>query len=241
MVEHDHPGDEHVGDDIVTLVLGEVDGRRRAAMAAHILRCPSCRSDFDEVAATVGELLPGVPAVQPPLGFDERVLGRLGLRRFRPRRRWPWVVAAAAAVVALVAPLAWWAFSVGGGAPDVATLHLTDGGSPTGTVSLSEVDGDPLMVVAIVDAPEGVSYFCRTVLADGTAVTSESWPSGDGAWIVPLPAGAEVATVQIIPVRHRLRLVHRELRIGRFRESGQRSMAWTVEMWSASAAVLSGR
>ena len=44
-----------------------------------------------------------------------------------------------------------------------------------------------------------MSYFCRTMLADGTAVTSESWPSGDGAWIVPLPAGAEVATVQIIP------------------------------------------
>ena len=199
MVEHDHPSDEHVGDDVIALVLGEVDGRQRATMAAHILQCPSCRRDFDEVATTVGELLPGVPAVQPPLGFDERVLSRLGLRQPRPRRRWPWVVAAAAAVVALVAPLAWWAFSVGGDSPDLATLHLTDGGAPTGTVSLSEVDGDPLMVVAIVDAPEDVSYFCRAVLADGTSVTSESWPSGDGAWIVPLPAGAEVATVEIIP------------------------------------------
>jgi hypothetical protein len=28
---------------------------------------------------------------------------------------------------------------------------------------------------------------------------SESWPAGDGAWIVPLPADADVATVEIIP------------------------------------------
>jgi hypothetical protein len=199
MVDRDHLDEEHVGNDVVALVLGEIEGPRRAAMAAHILRCPPCRSDFDEVAAAVGELLPGVPAVQPPIGFDERVLGRFGVRPPRPRRRWPWVVAAAAAVIALLIPLAWWAFSAGDGATDLATLHLTDGGAPTGTVSLSDVEGDPLMVVAIVDAPAEVSYFCRTVLADGTTVESESWPAGDGAWIVPLPADAIVATVEIIP------------------------------------------
>ena len=191
--------DEHLGDDVVALVLGEVDGRRRAEMAAHVLRCPPCRGDYDEVAAAVGDLLPGVLAVQPPLGFDERVLGRLGLPQPRPRRRWPWLVAAAAAVVALLVPVAWWAFSADSDTTDLATLYLTNGGAPTGTVSLTEVDGDPLMVVAIVDAPAGVSYFCRTVLADGTTVDSESWPDGDGAWIVPLPRDADVATVEIIP------------------------------------------
>jgi hypothetical protein len=195
----DDRDEEHLGNDVVALVLGEIDGPRRAAMAAHVLRCPPCRTDFDEVAAAVGELLPGVPAVQPPLGFDERVLRRIGLRPPRARRRWRWVVAAAAAFVALVVPLAWWAFSAGGDSRDLATLHLTDGGAPTGTVSLSDVDGDPLMVVAIVGAPPDVSYFCRTVLADGTTVDSESWQPGGGAWIVPLPADADVASVEIIP------------------------------------------
>jgi hypothetical protein len=191
---------EHV--DVVALVLGDVEGRQRAELAAHVLRCSACRREYDEIAATVGDLLPGVPAVQPPLGFDEDALRRLGLRpTARPaRQRRRWLAATAAAVALVVAGvLAWWAFSVGDGSTDLATLHLTDGGAPTGTVSLSELDGDPLMVVAILDAPPDVSYFCRTVLADGTTVDSESWPAGDGAWIVPLPADADVATVEIIP------------------------------------------
>ena len=200
MVDHDHPSDEHVGDDVVALVLGEVDGgggRRWPPTSCGARRAGATSTRWPP---TVGELLPGVPAVQPPPRVRRGVLGRLGLRQPRPRRRWPWVVAAAAAVDRARRPARLVGVSpAGGDSPDLATLHLTDGGAPTGTVSLSEVDGDPLMVVAIVDAPPGVSYFCRTVLADGTTVTSESWPSGDGAWIVPLPAGSEVATVQIIP------------------------------------------
>ena len=45
------------------------------------------------------------------------------------------------------------------------------------------------MVVAIVAAPDGVSYLCRTTFADGTTSESEAWPPGNGAWIVDLPAG----------------------------------------------------
>ena len=69
------PGGDHV--DVVALVLGDVDGRRRAEMAAHVLRCPTCRREYDDAAAIVGDLLPAVPAVQPPLGFDEHVLRRM--------------------------------------------------------------------------------------------------------------------------------------------------------------------
>ena len=77
---------DHV--DIVALVLGDVDGRRRADMAAHVLGCPTCRRDYDDVAAIVGDLLPAVPAVQPQLGFDEHVLRRMLTRPSR-RTRWP--------------------------------------------------------------------------------------------------------------------------------------------------------
>ena len=70
----DEERDEHLGDDVVELVLGTSTAIGGRAMAAHVLRCAACRHEYDELAATVEDLLPAVPAVQPPLGFDERVL-----------------------------------------------------------------------------------------------------------------------------------------------------------------------
>jgi anti-sigma factor RsiW len=198
--------DEHVGDDLVELVLGTVDGDRRASMAAHVLRCTTCRHEYDELAATVVDLLPAVPGAQPPIGFDERVLARLavGASGNRSRRRRTWVVAAAAAaLLALLIPLGIWvatrddATTASG---DVATLRLTRDGTAVGTVSLGDVEGAPVMVVAIVGAPTDVSYYCRINFADGSTFESASWPSGNGAWIVPLDAGEPpVVSVDVLP------------------------------------------
>jgi anti-sigma factor RsiW len=200
--------DEHLGDDVVELVLGTVDGDRRARMAAHVLRCAACRHEYDELAATVEDLLPAVPSAQPPLGFDERVLARMAATRSpapaRPgRRRWAWVAVAAAALVALLIPLGIWVASRDDGASstgDVATLRLSRDGTAVGSVTLSDIDGSPVMVVALVGAPNDVSYYCRINFADGTTADSESWPSGNGAWVVPLdPAGPTVASVDVLP------------------------------------------
>jgi anti-sigma factor RsiW len=204
----DEGRDEHLGDDVVELVLGTVDGDRRAAMAAHVLRCAACRHEYDELAATVEDLLPAVPGAQPPLGFDERVLARMAAIRSPAsartnRRRWTWVAVAAAALVALLVPLGIWAASRDDGASstgDVATLRLSRDGTAVGSVSLSDIDGTPVMVVALVGAPDDVSYYCRINFADGTSSDSESWPSGNGAWVVPLdPAGPTVASVDVLP------------------------------------------
>ncbi len=153
-------------------------------------------------------LLPAVPGVQPPMGFDERVLERfgtvadaaarrsLGRRHPRGRRvpRWRWLAGAAAlllvaaGVVGLVATRGDDDASAG----DVRTLEKIDG-EAVGTVSIGEVGGEQVMVVAIVAAPDGVSYYCRTHLEDGSTVDSESWPAGNGAWLVPLPDAGEQA------------------------------------------------
>jgi hypothetical protein len=199
--------DDHV--DVVALVLGDVEGQRRSEMAAHLLACASCRSEYDEAATTVAALLPAVPAVQPPLGFDEQVLGRLGQattttpgRGTRPRHGRAWLAGAAAAVAIAVGALGgWWATRVDDDAiSDVSTLELTNGGGAVGTVSISDVDGAPLMVVALIGAPDDVSYLCRTTFADGTTADSEAWPPGNGAWIVPLPPdGADaVRSVELV-------------------------------------------
>jgi anti-sigma-K factor RskA len=199
--------DRHLGDDVIELVLGTVDGDRRARLAAHVLRCAECRREYDELAETVQDLLPAGPAVQPPLGFDERVLARFAAdvdnraaASSPGRRRWPWLALAAAAVIALLVPLGVWLTSRSDSAPAagvVATLHRADGES-VGAVSVSDVGGKPVMVVAITDAPPDVSYYCRIAFADGTTFDSEAWPAGNGAWIVPL-SSAEVTSVALLP------------------------------------------
>ena len=200
--------DEHLGDDVIELVLGTVVGDRRARMAAHVLRCAECRREYDELAAAVQDLLPAGPAVQPPLGFDERVIARLaadgasgaavgGARR----RRWPWLAAAAAVVVALLVPLGVWLATRSGSTPSagvVATLHRTKDGTPVGTVSVSDVGGKAVMVVAFTDASPDVSYYCRIAFADGTTIDSQAWPGGNGAWIVPL-SSPDVTSVAVLP------------------------------------------
>ncbi|MET0143351.1 MAG: zf-HC2 domain-containing protein [Ilumatobacteraceae bacterium] len=207
----DRRPDAHV--DVVALALGDVDGRRRAEMAAHLLVCAACRSDYDDVAATVGDVLPAVPAVQPPIGFDEQVLERMGVapastrpspgplaRGASGRHRWAWLAGAAALVAVAVGTIVWRAGGdEGPAAGDVRTLEKVDG-EAVGTVSIGEVAGEPVMVVAIVGAPDGVSYYCRTRLVDGTVVDSESWPSGNGAWVVPLPTGntSDVDSVELV-------------------------------------------
>ena len=198
----------HPDDELVDLVLGDIDAGRRSALVTHVLRCPACRRTYDELAATVGDLLPGVPGAQPPLGFDERVLARLAVDVPGQGRStgagssppWRWVATAAAVLVALLVPVGAWLATRGDGstAGELATLRLSRDDSPVGTVSISAVAGQPVMVVAILEAPAGVSYFCRARLADGTVVDSEAWPSGVGAWVLPLPDD-DVTAVDVLP------------------------------------------
>jgi anti-sigma factor RsiW len=196
--------DEHLGDDVVELVLGTVDGDRRARMAAHVLRCSACRHEYDELAATVSTLVPAAPAVQPSLGFEERAMARFGVAeagapRRTARRWWAWAAVAAAAVVALFVPFAIWNSSDDGNAGQVATLHLSRDGTAVGTVSVSELDGRAMIVVALVGAPEDVSYYCRVRFADGSTIESESWPAGNGAWVIPLADAHGVTAVDVLP------------------------------------------
>lgn len=202
----DDGGGEHV--DVVGLVLAQIGGSERAEVAAHVLACAECRGEYDELAATMSDLLPGVPAVQPPLGFDQRTLERLGVATPSPRRtvpRWRWLATAAAIVIVLVGGAVVAVRSAGEDRPvaigAVRPLELADGLSRVGTVSIApgDVDRATVMVVAIVAAPEGVSYRCRTLLTDGTVIESDAWPPGNGAWIVSVPRPAsEIDAVELV-------------------------------------------
>src|SRR5829696_665591 len=143
------PTTPHRGGELVDLALGHVDARRRAELTAHLLECPACRHDYDELSAAVADLTTAVPPVQPPVGFDAQVLPRLGAAAASRRtwdRRWLAVAAAAGAFLAVRA-------RDDAALATVVPLQLEDGAG-VGTVSLREVDGEPVMVVALTEAPE---------------------------------------------------------------------------------------
>jgi hypothetical protein len=61
------------------LALGVLTGRERAAALAHLDTCDACREDVRQLMATGEQLLELLPPVEPPAGFETRVLTRLGL------------------------------------------------------------------------------------------------------------------------------------------------------------------
>src|SRR6201986_1941087 len=61
------------------LALGVLTGRERAVAVAHLDQCDGCREDVRQLMATGEQLRELLPAVEPPAGFETRVLERLGL------------------------------------------------------------------------------------------------------------------------------------------------------------------
>jgi hypothetical protein len=61
------------------LALGVLTGRERAVAIAHLNGCEACREDVRQLMATGEQLRELLPPVEPPAGFESRVLERLGL------------------------------------------------------------------------------------------------------------------------------------------------------------------
>ena len=74
-------------------------GRGRCCTSTGAPRCQAYVVELTEAADALPQL---VPEVEPPAGFEARVLRRLGDDRRRSRRRWVASIAAVAAAVAIV-------------------------------------------------------------------------------------------------------------------------------------------
>jgi hypothetical protein len=61
------------------LALGVLTGRERAQAIAHLEQCDTCREDVRQLMATSDGLLVLLPEIEPPAGFETRVLDRMGL------------------------------------------------------------------------------------------------------------------------------------------------------------------
>jgi Putative zinc-finger len=133
------------------LALGVLTGRERARALAHLDWCEACRENVRQLTVTGEELVGLLPAIEPPAGFETRVMERLGLatpasapaRPLSPPRRFgrklaSWVaggwmgpagagrprrlLAAAAAAAVIVAGVGGWGLRAATSSPPASPL-----------------------------------------------------------------------------------------------------------------------
>lgn len=214
------PGCAAARDVLAELALGVADGEERAAALAHLERCPACRAELRGLGDAADGLVHLVPAVEPPEGFEQRVVASLsGRPRRRPGQRA--LVAAAAAVVVVAGAAAGLAVTVGGHRPAPAaavyTGRLVAGRRAVGQVVLVD-DAQPWVSVS-VRPPGGVhDVRCELVERGGQVVTvgtfavtggSDHWAASAwtgrgavrGAVLVDVATGRVVARAQLTAAR----------------------------------------
>ena len=176
------------------LALGVLPGRERARVLSHLDRCPDCREYVEQLTLVSDGLLELLPGSEPPVGFEKRVMNRLGLSgRRQPRwARFRVMVAAAAAALTIAGGFGGWGISSaleGTSAPaTVASSLLETGLSTPGGHQVGRIfayHGSPGWVYMSVHAPMGSGKVtCRLVRADGStrSVGTFELRNGHGYW-----------------------------------------------------------
>jgi hypothetical protein len=192
------------------LALGVLEGRERAEVLAHLEHCAACRQDLAALSAVADRLVELTPSVEPPAGFETRVLARLsaakaeepvgrrgpappaadrGLTARAGRRRWPlpkparWVAAAA---LAAVIGAGGWAIGHEASAPSAAQAAGHEKAAPfvAGDRTVGQVvayDGPKPWVSMSVDENLGDrTVKCQLVERNGTISTVGTFQLSDG-------------------------------------------------------------
>src|ERR1700683_4325260 len=77
MSEGNEMGGAEFADAAAELALGVLTGRERARALAHLDQCEACRENVRQLTVTGEELVGLLPAIEPPAGFETRVMERL--------------------------------------------------------------------------------------------------------------------------------------------------------------------
>lgn len=200
-------------DVLAEVALGVADAEARAGALAHLEGCASCRAELRSLADTADALGSLTPEVDPPPGFEDRVVGSLLAGRrgaprscapagpgparagkgSRPRRSA--LALAAAAAVALGVGVAGWALSGAAGTPAPKVAVLT-GRLVSGQRSLGEVvvvaGRSPWASVGI-HGESGVAWVrCELVERGGEVVDVGTFrlAGGSGHWAASVAGGS---------------------------------------------------
>lgn len=145
------------------LALGTLPGRERADLLAHLAGCSSCSRELESLSRTADSLVAISPEVDPPPGFELKVLDRLRGPRSRPRigarRRWAILLAVVVAVA---------------GAVGLAASELS--GQPAGTGSRAALTA-PWRSSGFATSPGG--HLSAASLSPGASLSSAGGPRGE--------------------------------------------------------------
>jgi hypothetical protein len=173
------------------LALDVLPGDERAEALGHLEGCPACRGHLEALSEPADELLFACPLLEPPPGFEDRVLARLGADRPRRRRDRParlTMVAAVAAALVIVAAVAAMAVMGAGRAGVTAGGRRLAAGRSYGTelrtVALISGDGRPVGDVSAYAGPP--AWFFLRVDHGRSSGTYECVLDVDGGRTIPL-------------------------------------------------------
>jgi len=198
------------------LALGILPAGQRAEALRHLSTCPACRDRVDALAHVADQLLLAAPEEEPPIGFESRVLDRIGAERrqaptpiHRPRR---WTVAAvsvAAAVVLLAAAVAGMAARTAGGQARHRGVEsaLVSFGNGKWTCRVAAFAGSgtrPTELVVRIDEPPQSTPQWYTVQAEpagsGAPVSVGTVEIRDGRGVIDTSVGRDAGKVRAIRV-----------------------------------------
>ena len=189
------------------LAAGNLCGEERAAAIAHLDSCPSCQQVVNSFTTVTDRLLLLTRRVEPPAGFERRVLAAIPTeltgtrRRARPRRTWATLIAAAALLLT---------FAAGGllidrgfsGEPAFAAAEMrTATGDVVGQVFLHDAAPASLFMAlpGWVDqieqyGPSNTNYSVRIETSDGRSTSQPVMLRDDASWATTLDLDIDTVT-----------------------------------------------
>lgn len=187
---------------LAELAVGGIDASERNDLLSHSADCASCQMALEQMTTVADRVLDETPEIEPPPGFEQRVLSHLNAAPLaatvsapRARVRTAILVACALAAGSIATVLV--ANAVRDRAQPNAAVHavrqgtlIRKDGRPNGQVML--VDQPRAMVIVTIDHPRPFTgrVNCELVLPNGQKSVVGSWSYDEvesGAWAVGIP------------------------------------------------------
>jgi Putative zinc-finger len=176
---------------IPDLALGTLSGDDRALVLDHLGTCNSCGTEAVDLAAVIDDLLKLAPHIDPPGGFESKVLARMAAADAVAQRRSAWrrprvLIGSAAAAVVVVGALSGAIIATRGrtsgldeqyvqtiralGGQELRAAPLSAGGAPWGQAFVYRGKSSWVFVSMSWDVPDG-DYHIVLDRSDGPSAT----------------------------------------------------------------------